>query len=67
MAAEFLSRKLWWHFGGDEPTPAAMRRLAQVSLLANDFEVRPWVRTMLLDDEFYSSATRTGLVRNPIE
>ena len=66
VAAEFLSRKLWLHFASGEPSNAVVGRLAQV-LVANDFAIRPWVRAMLLDDEFYTSATRTGLVRNPIE
>jgi uncharacterized protein (DUF1800 family) len=66
VAAEFLSRKLWLHFGSGDPSDAVVGRLAQV-LVANDFEVRPWVRAMLLDDEFYTSSTRNGLVRNPIE
>ena len=37
------------------------------ALLTTGFDIRTWVRTMLTHDRFYDEATKTGLVRQPIE
>ncbi len=66
VAAEFLSRKLWVDFANQTP-PAAVIAAMRDALVAADFDVRPWVRTMLLRDEFYADEVLTGLVRSPID
>lgn len=66
VAAEFLSRKLWFAFADLLPPPGAMAAM-RTALLDNDFAVRPWVRAMLLHDDFYTDGVRAGLVRPPIE
>ncbi len=66
VAAEFLSRKLWIAFAGTSPSAATIATLRD-SALANDFEMRPWVRTLLQLDEFYTAATVSGLVRSPVD
>jgi uncharacterized protein (DUF1800 family) len=42
-----------------------VNELAQV-LFDHDMEMLPWVTAMLMHDEFYTSATRQGLVRSPV-
>jgi len=66
VAAEFLSRKLWNDFGNQEPPGAAIAAMRD-AFIGADFEIRPWVRTMLLRDEFYTDAVKDGLVRSPID
>jgi uncharacterized protein (DUF1800 family) len=66
VAAEFLSRKLWVDFGNQQPPPAAIAAMRDALILA-DFQITPWVRTMLLRDEFYADEVLDGLVRSPID
>ncbi len=66
VAAEFLSKKLWQEFA-DTAQPASAMAAMRDTLVANDFAIRPWVRRMLLLDEFYTDAAKTGLVRQPTE
>lgn len=66
VACKFLTRKLWEHFGGQNPATSLVDELAQV-LFDHDMEILPWVTAMLVHDEFYSAATRRGLVRSPVE
>jgi uncharacterized protein (DUF1800 family) len=66
VAAEFMSRKLWRFFAGTEPSPTVLAALRQVAL-NNNFEIRPWVRELLLRPEFYATDVRQGLVRCPVD
>jgi uncharacterized protein (DUF1800 family) len=66
VAARFLSKKLWEAFAAASPPASVVHALADV-LVANDFEIRPWLRAMLLRSEFYEPAARQGLVRTPTE
>jgi len=66
VACRFLTRKLWEHFGCQNPSVSLVNELAQV-LFDHDMEMLPWVTAMLMHDEFYTSATRQGLVRSPVE
>lgn len=66
VAAEFLSRKLWVDFANQTP-PAAVIAAMSDTFVTADFDVRPWVRTMLLRDEFYTDDVLSGLVRSPID
>lgn len=66
VAAEFLSTKLWTFFAGT-PIPSAVRAHLRTVALANDFALRPWVRALLLRDEFYTTEVKQGLVRSPVE
>ena len=68
VAAEFLSRKLWEEFANTDPLSFAVARDdLRDALVGNDFDVRPWVRALLVHDEFYSERSRAGLVRQPVE
>lgn len=66
VAAEFLSKKLWIEFAGTEPPGAVLTALRDAAL-AHDFDIRPWLRTLLMRDEFYSTSVKQGLVRSPVE
>ena len=66
VSARFLARKLWEFFGFVGPTPALVDDLAEV-LIANGMELAPLMRALLLRDEFYSTQSRQGLVRAPLE
>jgi hypothetical protein len=36
-------------------------------LIDSGFEIRPWVRALLVHDDFYDAATKNGLVRTPVD
>ena len=69
VAAEFLTRKLWQEFGeaSSGGVPSGVRTAMVRALLDSDFSIRPWLRAMLTHPDFYAPATRTGLVRQPVE
>ena len=69
VAAEFLSKKLWQEFGEADSrgVPSGVLGAMRSALLDSDFQIRPWVRAMLVHDDFYSDATKRGLVRQPVE
>jgi uncharacterized protein (DUF1800 family) len=66
VAAEFLSTKLWIEFAGTEP-PAPVLAALRDAAIADNFEIRPWLKVLLTRDEFYSPAVKQGLVRSPVE
>ncbi|MEY2958941.1 MAG: hypothetical protein RLZZ01_1509, partial [Actinomycetota bacterium] len=66
VAAEFLVRKLWTEFAGTVVPPDVLSGLRDVAL-ANDFDLIPIVRALLLRPEFYSEEVRSGRVRTPVE
>jgi len=69
VAADFLSFKLWQEFGeaASRSVPAGVAEAMRDALIDNDFAIRPWVEAMLVHDDFYATATKTGLVRQPVE
>jgi uncharacterized protein (DUF1800 family) len=66
VAARFLSKKLWEAFAYEAPSTAIVNALGDV-LVANNFEITPWVRAMLNHSEFLSATARQGLVKTPVE
>jgi hypothetical protein len=66
VAAEFLSRKLWIDFANQTPPPAVITAMRDM-LMTRDFDITPWVRVMLISNEFYDNSVKTGLVRSPID
>jgi uncharacterized protein (DUF1800 family) len=69
VAAEFLTLALWQEFAEADSggVPTAVMTAMRSALVNNGFAIRPWLRTMLLRDEFYSPAVKNGLVRQPVE
>lgn len=66
VACKFLTKKLWEYFAHQNPSSTLVDELAQV-LFDNDMAILPWVRAMLLRDEFYSTEAKQGMVRSPVE
>lgn len=69
VAAEFLTFKLWQEFGeaATRSVPPGVGSAMTGALLDTGFQIRPWVRAMLLHDDFYAPVARSGLVRQPVE
>ncbi|MGB3736071.1 MAG: DUF1800 family protein [Ilumatobacter sp.] len=69
VAAEFLTFKLWQELGeaATGSVPGGVRSVMVAALLDNDFDIRPWVRAMLVHDDFYTPTAASGLVRQPVE
>jgi len=66
VACKYLTRKLWEHFGYQNPSQPLVDAVAQV-LFDNDLQIKPWVKAMLMRDEFYTPVAVQGLVRSPLE
>jgi uncharacterized protein (DUF1800 family) len=66
VAAEFISRKLWLHFAGDNPPADAISAMS-TAFRSSGLSIRALVKAMLTSDHFYTDAVRTGLVRSPVE
>ncbi|HWM18421.1 MAG TPA: DUF1800 family protein [Ilumatobacteraceae bacterium] len=66
IAARFLSKKLWEAFAYQSPSADIVNALGDV-LVANDFNITPWVKAMLMRPEFLSTTARQGLVKTPVE
>lgn len=66
VACKFLTKKLWEFFAYQNPAQDLVDELAQV-LFDNDMLVKPWVKAMLMHDEFYSEAAVQGLVKSPVD
>ena len=66
IACKFLTRKLWQYFAYENPPQWLVDDLAQV-LFDNDMAIGPWVKAMLMHDEFYSQQAMQGLVRSPVD
>lgn len=67
VAAEFLSFKLWTEFATDTQPPPDVRDAMRDALVANDFDIRPWLSVMLNHEGFYTDEVKAGLVRPPVE
>ncbi len=66
IAARYITRKLWEHLAYIGPSDTLVNTLADV-FLANDFELKPLLRAILNDPEFYSTAAKQGIVQPPID
>ena len=66
VAAEFITRKLWAELAGTE-IPAAVLTAGRQAALADDFDIVPWLRSLLVRPEFYTDAVKRGRVRTPVE
>lgn len=66
VSARYLAGRLWSFFASPNPPAPLLDELA-AALIDADMVVKPFLRTMLLRPEFRMAATRTALVRSPVE
>ena len=66
IMARFVCRKLWSWFAYAKPADTVVNGLADI-FLANNLEIAPVVRAIFEHNEFWSPASRNGLVRAPVE
>ena len=66
QACKYLTEKLWENFAYQAPAQALVDELAQV-LFDNDMSIKPWVKAMLMHDEFYTTTAMQGLVKSPVD
>lgn len=64
--AQFLTEKLWVWFVSPTPDAAAIKKYAKVLYDAN-YEIKPWLRAVMLGPEFQNDRTPHTLVKNPLE
>ena len=66
VCARFIARKLFESFAYPNPSATVVEQLA-AGFVAGGMQLRPLVRAILLHPEFWSVASRQGLVRTPVE
>ena len=64
--AEFIAGKLWRHFAGDQPEPAAVARVA-AAYRDSGGDVRAMLRAIFEAPEFYTERAYRSRVKSPVE
>jgi uncharacterized protein (DUF1800 family) len=65
--AKFVAKKLWSFFAGPTTVNDAFATQLGADLLAANFNIGAYLRTMFNRAEFYSDAVKNGLVRSPVD
>jgi uncharacterized protein (DUF1800 family) len=66
QCARFIGTKIWKFFAYDDPEPDLVDALA--SELRNvRYEVRPFMKTLFLSEEFYSPNARNTQIKSPVQ
>jgi uncharacterized protein (DUF1800 family) len=65
-SARFISAKIWRFFAYDEPDPKLIDALASELLNARD-ELRPFMKSLFLSEEFYSPQARSSQIKSPVQ
>ncbi len=65
--AKFIAKKLWSFFAGPGTVDDAFATRLGADLIAANFNIGAYLRTMFNRPEFYSDAVKNGLVRSPID
>jgi uncharacterized protein (DUF1800 family) len=65
-AANYVARNLFVCFVHDHPSDAAIRDLAS-TFTANDFEIAPVVRRLLMSRAFFSEEAQASRIASPVE
>ncbi len=64
--AQFIAGKFYHEFVSPQPDHREIDRLASV-LRDHHYEMRPFLRALLLSDQFWSRANRGQLIKSPVE
>jgi uncharacterized protein (DUF1800 family) len=66
QCAKFLARKLWVFFVSEEAPEPLVEALAS-RLRECDFELKPFLRTVFLSEEFYRPEVRRTQIKSPVQ
>src|SRR5580704_147553 len=66
QCARFIAAKLWKFFVYDDPDPKLVDALAS-ELRNGHYELRPFLKTLFLSAEFYSSQARNSQIKSPVQ
>lgn len=66
VVAEFICRKLYHFFCGPEENEEFIRRLAGIFRDSN-YEIKPVLRAMFMDDFFYSETVTGAIIKSPLD
>jgi uncharacterized protein (DUF1800 family) len=66
QAARFITAKLWNFFAGEEPGPELLTALA-AEFRAGGNRFKPWLRAVLLSEEFYNPRVVGNQVKSPVQ
>lgn len=65
LTARFVARKLWLFLAGPAPSSSTLTTIADA--FAVSFNITDLLRAIFLHADFWTTATRQGLVRSPID
>jgi uncharacterized protein (DUF1800 family) len=66
QCARFIGAKIWRFFAYDDPEPKLVDALASEFRNSQD-ELRPFMKTLFLSEEFYSARTRRSQIKSPVQ
>jgi uncharacterized protein (DUF1800 family) len=66
QCARFIVSKIWKFFVYEDPEPNLVDALAN-ELRKGHYELRPFMRTLFLSEEFYSAKARNSQIKSPIQ
>lgn len=66
QAARWLATQLWTFFAYDQPEPEVVEEMARV-LRAQDFELKPALKTMFMSRAFYGGRAWRRQVKSPVQ
>jgi uncharacterized protein (DUF1800 family) len=64
--ANYLARRLWVFFASPQPSDADLLPIAQALRMTN-YDIKPALRQMFLNPNFYSDKVKFSLIRSPAE
>jgi uncharacterized protein (DUF1800 family) len=67
ICARFIAKKLWSFFAGPSTVNDGFAAQLGADLIAADFNIGAYLRTMFNRPEFYSDAVKNALIRSPID
>jgi uncharacterized protein (DUF1800 family) len=65
-SARFITAKIWRFFAYDEPDPKLIDALASELRNTRD-ELRPFMKSLFLSEEFYSPQARNSQIKSPVQ
>ena len=66
VCARFIAGKVWAFLAGPAPAPATLDALV-AAFVGSNMDIKALVRAVFVHPDFRAPATRTGLVRSPVE